>query len=132
VSAYGIGILGMGRALGSRVHTNEELCATTLPGTTPQWIVDKTGIRRRYVVDENETSSSLTLASARRALESAGVTPDQIAKAITPKTRVLIFNSRMGITDGDWNAFIDELDSSLDGRFARARRPAGRARTARR
>ena len=45
---------------------------------------------------------------------------------------VLIFNSRMGITDGDWNAFIDELDSSLDGRFARARRPAGRARTARR
>jgi CubicO group peptidase (beta-lactamase class C family) len=37
---------------------------------------------------------------------------------------VLIFNSRMGITDADWNAFIDELDSSLDGRFVRAVRGA--------
>ena len=82
MSAGGIGILGTGRALGSRVHTNEELCATTLPGTTPQWIVDKTGIRRRYVVDENETSSSLALASAHRALESAGVTPEQIAMIV--------------------------------------------------
>ena len=78
----GIGILGTGRALGSRVHTNEELCSTTLPGTTPQWIVDKTGIRRRYVVDESETSSSLALASAHRALESAGVTPEQIAMIV--------------------------------------------------
>jgi 3-oxoacyl-[acyl-carrier-protein] synthase-3 len=82
VNAGGIGILGTGRALGSRVHTNEELCATTLRGTTPQWIVDRTGIRRRYVVDENETSSSLVLASANRALEAAGVTPEQIAMIV--------------------------------------------------
>jgi 3-oxoacyl-[acyl-carrier-protein] synthase-3 len=82
VTGGGIGILGTGRALGSRVHTNEELCATTLRGTTPEWIVDRTGIRRRYVVDDHETSSSLVLASANRALEAAGVTPDQLAMIV--------------------------------------------------
>lgn len=82
MSGHGIGILGTGRALGSRVHTNEELCATTLPGTSPQWIVDRTGIRRRYVVTEGESASSLTLAAAERALESAGVTPDQIGMIV--------------------------------------------------
>ncbi len=82
MSAEGIGILGTGRALGSRVQTNEELCATSLPGTTPQWIVDRTGILRRYVVGENETSSSLILAAANRALENAGVTPEQIGMIV--------------------------------------------------
>jgi hypothetical protein len=32
---------------------------------------------------------------------------------------VLVFDSRMGITDADGNAFIDELDSSLGARFVR-------------
>lgn len=78
----GIGILGTGRAIGSRVHTNEELCATTLPGTTPQWIIEKTGIRRRYLVAEDETTSSLALASARGALAEARVTPEQIGMVV--------------------------------------------------
>ena len=82
MSIGGIGILGTGRALGSRVHTNEELCSTTLPGTTPQWIVDKTGIRRRYLVDSSESSSSLALASSRQALETAGVTPEQLSMIV--------------------------------------------------
>jgi 3-oxoacyl-[acyl-carrier-protein] synthase-3 len=82
VSARGIGILGTGRALGSRVHTNEELCATTLPGTSPQWIVDKTGIQRRYIVGENENSASLTLAAANGALERARVAPEQIGMIV--------------------------------------------------
>ncbi len=77
-----IGILGTGRAIGSRIHSNEELCATTLPETTPEWIVEKTGIRRRYVVDINETASSLALASATNALEQAQITPDQIGMIV--------------------------------------------------
>jgi hypothetical protein len=38
---------------------------------------------------------------------------------------VLIFDSRMGISDVDGNAFIDELVSSLGGRFVRAVTAAG-------
>ena len=78
VSAGAIGILGTGRALGSRVQTNEELCATTLTGTTPEWIGERTGIQRRYLVADDETQSSLTLAAARGALQVARVTPEQI------------------------------------------------------
>jgi 3-oxoacyl-[acyl-carrier-protein] synthase-3 len=70
----GIGILGTGRALGLREHTNEELCATTLPGTTPDWIVEKTGIRQRFIVADGQTASGMALESAEAALDMAGVT----------------------------------------------------------
>jgi 3-oxoacyl-[acyl-carrier-protein] synthase III len=77
-SAFGVGILGTGHSLGSRVETNEELCARTLPAVTPAWIVQKTGIRRRRLVADGETASSLTLAAARGALERAGIGPDKL------------------------------------------------------
>jgi len=82
VTDRAIGIVGTGRAIGSRVHTNEELCATTLPGTTPEWIVEKTGIRRRYVVQDGETASSLALTSARCALDQARITADRIGMIV--------------------------------------------------
>jgi 3-oxoacyl-[acyl-carrier-protein] synthase-3 len=71
----GVGILGTGHALGSRVQSNEELCATTLTSTTPQWILEKTGIQRRYLISETESASSLTLAAAQGALAAAGISP---------------------------------------------------------
>jgi 3-oxoacyl-[acyl-carrier-protein] synthase III len=70
---HGVGILGTGSALGSRLHTNAELCSTTLTSTTPEWIVQKTGIRRRYLVAGEESASTLSLAAARGALAMAGV-----------------------------------------------------------
>ena len=72
-AGYGIGILGVGRSLGSRVHTNEELCSTTLKSVSPDWIVEKTGIRRRFLVQGDESASSLSLAAAREALADAKV-----------------------------------------------------------
>ena len=77
-----VGILGTGRAIGSRVHTNEELCSTTLPTTTPEWIVEKTGIRRRYVMQDDESLSSLALTSAKCALDQAGVTADRLGMIV--------------------------------------------------
>jgi 3-oxoacyl-[acyl-carrier-protein] synthase-3 len=68
--------------MGSRVHTNEELCSTTLTTVTPDWIVEKTGIRARFLVAEGESASSLTLAAARAALQDAGITTDQVGMAV--------------------------------------------------
>lgn len=82
MSAAAVGILGTGRALGSRVHTNEELCATTLRDVSPAWIVEKTGIRQRYLVTDEETTSTLALEAAQRALASANVGPDQIGMVV--------------------------------------------------
>lgn len=82
MSAAAVGILGTGRALGSRIHTNEELCATTLRDVSPAWIVEKTGIRQRYLVTDTESTSTLALEAAQRALASASVDPDQIGMVV--------------------------------------------------
>jgi 3-oxoacyl-[acyl-carrier-protein] synthase-3 len=77
-----VGIIGTGRALASRVQTNEELCATTLRDTSPQWIVEKTGIRRRYVVKDDESASSLSLAAARQAIDRAAIAPADLGMIV--------------------------------------------------
>lgn len=82
MSDNGIGILGTGRAIGSRLHSNEALCATTLPGVTPEWIVEKTGIQQRFVIDDGESISSLALTAAQLALADAQVEPDEIAMIV--------------------------------------------------
>jgi 3-oxoacyl-[acyl-carrier-protein] synthase-3 len=64
-------ILGVGSALPSRRVTNDELAQTV--DTTDQWIVERTGIRSRYVAGEGETTASLAADAARRALDHAGV-----------------------------------------------------------
>jgi len=63
-------IAGVGSALPSRRVSNEELAQTV--DTTDQWIVERTGIRSRYVAAEGETTASLATDAARRALEHAG------------------------------------------------------------
>jgi 3-oxoacyl-[acyl-carrier-protein] synthase-3 len=64
-------VLGVGSALPQRRISNEELAKTV--ETTDAWIVERTGIRSRYVAGEGETTASLATDAARRALEQAGV-----------------------------------------------------------
>jgi 3-oxoacyl-[acyl-carrier-protein] synthase-3 len=75
-----IGILGAGNALGSRIVTNEEACRTL--DVTPEWIVRNTGIRQRRYVTGGETVSTLALSASRKALDVAGVSPEQIGLTI--------------------------------------------------
>ena len=69
-------VLGAGSALPKRKVTNEELAKTV--DTSDQWIVERTGIRSRYVAGEGETTASLATEAARRALEHAGVDASEI------------------------------------------------------
>ena len=46
--------------------------------TTDEWIVQRTGIRQRYIAGEDETTASLGEAAARKALASAGLEPSDI------------------------------------------------------
>lgn len=46
--------------------------------TSDEWIVQRTGIRQRYIAADDETTASLGEAAARAALASAGLTPDDI------------------------------------------------------
>ena len=69
-------VAGVGSALPKRRVDNEELAQTV--DTSDQWIVERTGIRSRYVAGEGETTATLARDAALKALENAGLTPDDI------------------------------------------------------
>jgi 3-oxoacyl-[acyl-carrier-protein] synthase-3 len=69
-------VLGVGSALPKRRVTNQELAKTV--DTTDEWIVERTGIRNRYIAGEGETTASLATDAARRALEQAQLEPTDI------------------------------------------------------
>jgi 3-oxoacyl-[acyl-carrier-protein] synthase-3 len=64
-------LIGTGSALPRRALANAELAG--LVDTSDEWIVERTGIRNRYIAADDETTSSLGTEAARRALEAAGV-----------------------------------------------------------
>ncbi|MEO7240227.1 MAG: beta-ketoacyl-ACP synthase III [Sphingomicrobium sp.] len=69
-------IQGVGSALPKRRVDNAELCETV--DTSDEWIVERTGIRSRYIAGEGETTATLAADAARRALDHAGVAASEI------------------------------------------------------
>lgn len=64
-------VLGCGQCLPDRVLTNAEIA--TMVDTSDEWIVERTGIRRRHIAGEGETTSVLATRAARAALADAGI-----------------------------------------------------------
>ena len=71
---------GTGSALPSKCVSNAELAERV--DTSDDWIVERTGIRQRYIAGEGETTSSLAIEAARQALAAAGVAADEIGLII--------------------------------------------------
>ena len=69
-------VRGVGAYLPERCVTNAELARTV--DTTDEWILQRTGITRRFFAAEGETTSQLATAAARRALDQAGCAPTDI------------------------------------------------------
>ncbi|MBA3880770.1 MAG: 3-oxoacyl-ACP synthase [Sphingobium sp.] len=63
-------ITGTGSALPRRCVLNAELAE--MVDTSDEWIVERTGIRQRYIAGEGETTASLATDAARVALAAAG------------------------------------------------------------
>jgi 3-oxoacyl-[acyl-carrier-protein] synthase-3 len=59
-----------------RLLTNHDL--EKLVDTTDEWILQRTGIRERHIVDPGVATSDLAKAAAVAALQRAGLTPDDI------------------------------------------------------
>jgi 3-oxoacyl-[acyl-carrier-protein] synthase III len=70
------GIAGIGMYVPSRVLTNHDLEA--LVETTDEWIVDRTGIRERRIVEPHQATSDLAVPAAEEALRVAGLAPEDI------------------------------------------------------
>ena len=64
-------IAGTGSALPKRCVSNAELAETV--DTSDEWIVERTGIRSRYIAEAGETTATLATEACRRALEAAGM-----------------------------------------------------------
>ncbi|HTO73007.1 MAG TPA: beta-ketoacyl-ACP synthase III [Gemmatimonadales bacterium] len=64
-------IAGLGTAVPRMVVTNADLEKRL--DTSDQWIVERTGIRQRFIAGPDETVASLSLAASRIAMDKAGV-----------------------------------------------------------
>ncbi|MGB6449654.1 MAG: beta-ketoacyl-ACP synthase III [Steroidobacteraceae bacterium] len=69
-------IAGTGSHLPEKIVTNFDLERTM--DTTDAWIRDRTGIERRHIAADHETTVDLAEPAARRAIEAAGVRPEDI------------------------------------------------------
>jgi 3-oxoacyl-[acyl-carrier-protein] synthase-3 len=69
-------ITGWGMAVPERVLTNADL--ERMVETSDEWITTRTGIKERRIVGPNDSTTSLSVAAARQAIEKAGLTVDDI------------------------------------------------------
>lgn len=79
-------ILGTGRAVPDKILTNHDL--EKIVDTSDQWIKERSGIERRHILEDGKTNSDLASLASQRALEDAGVKPEEldfiIVATITP------------------------------------------------
>ncbi len=77
-------IAGTGGCLPDKILTNRDL--ELLVDTTDDWIRDRTGIIERHIAGEHETTASMGAEAARRAMEAAAVSPEDIDLIIVATT----------------------------------------------
>ena len=65
-----------------RVLTNEDL--ERMVDTSDEWITTRTGIKERRIAAPDETCSSLALAAGRKALDNAGMAPEELTHIFIP------------------------------------------------
>jgi 3-oxoacyl-[acyl-carrier-protein] synthase-3 len=72
----GVGFIGLGSHAPERVLTNFDL--EKMVDTTDKWIRERTGIQRRHRAEDCEATSDTAAEAGRKAMEDAGVGPDDI------------------------------------------------------
>ncbi len=73
-------ILGTSKYIPEKVMTNKDF--EKIVETNDQWIVERTGIKKRHFAAEDEKCSDLAYKSALLALEDAGISPEEIDMVI--------------------------------------------------
>ncbi|MFK0379206.1 beta-ketoacyl-ACP synthase III [Pandoraea sp. NPDC090278] len=103
--------VGTGSYLPARRVTNQQLAeelATRGIETSDEWIVARTGIQARHFAAPDQTSSDMAVEAAKRALDMAGLSADQIdlimvatstPDFVFPSTACLV-QTKLGITNG--------------------------------
>ena len=77
-------IVGWGKSVPSQVLTNFDLAQRV--DTSDEWIVARTGIHRRHIAAEGETTATMSVAASRAALTQAELVPQDLDLIILATT----------------------------------------------
>ena len=69
-------VVGLGTSLPARILHNSDF--ERMVDTSDEWIMARTGMRERHVVSEGESVATLAVAAGRKALQEAGVAPEEV------------------------------------------------------
>lgn len=97
-------IAGTGSYLPEKVLTNHDL--EQIVDTSDQWITERTGIKKRHIVGDDETTTDLAYQAAIKAIEAANISNndiDLIIVATTTPTRIFpstasLLQEKLGIS----------------------------------
>ena len=73
----GVGIISTSHYIPEYVQTNDELCKL-MTDVTPEWILSKTGIKRRFIASLDDSNSSMATIAALDALNKCKISPEDI------------------------------------------------------
>jgi 3-oxoacyl-[acyl-carrier-protein] synthase-3 len=73
---WGVTISGVGHHLPDLIEDNETLCTNL--DVDPEWIMEKTGIKRRYLARPEDSASDFATKAAQNALDMAGIPADEV------------------------------------------------------
>ncbi|BCO08649.1 3-oxoacyl-[acyl-carrier-protein] synthase 3 [Desulfolithobacter dissulfuricans] len=110
-------VLGTGSCLPEKVLTNTDL--EKLVETSDEWITTRTGIRTRRIAGPGEENYKLASTAARRALEMAKVTPEEldlvVVATLTPHMMMPSSACFVQAEIGAVNAFAYDLNAACSG-----------------
>ena len=100
-----------------RVLTNDDL--SKIVDTNDEWITSRTGIKERRIAAEGENTSDMGTEAARKAMENAGVKPEEIDLIIVATvTPDMFFPSTACFVQkkiGAWNAACFDISAACSG-----------------
>ena len=110
-------ITGWGKYLPDNIMTNKDL--EEIVDTSDEWIQSRTGIKKRYIADEDESTSDLAYHAANKALDKAGIEAKDldmiIVATVTPDmafpSTACILEDRLGAE----NAATIDLEAGCSG-----------------
>lgn len=116
-TAYRAVIAGYGAFVPEKTLTNDELAK--MVDTTDEWITTRTGIKKRHITTDDESTALLATEAAKEALDSAKLNPTDveliIVATITPE---MVFPSTASFVQralGASNAWVFDLAAACSG-----------------
>ncbi|MFA5553204.1 MAG: beta-ketoacyl-ACP synthase III [Phycisphaerae bacterium] len=117
VATYRAVITGTGSFAPEKVLTNEDL--SKMVDTTDEWITTRTGIKKRHITGDDETTAYLATEAAKRALADAGLAGKDIeliiVATITPEMPFPSTASFVQQALGAKKAFVFDLAAACSG-----------------